>query len=111
MNPQLAFLLGKSLEYLRESNLEAAEPLLQQALLIEANNPDTLRFLGIIYAQRKDYSQALHYLDAAIKENPRNGMAHSNIGNVLFEPKYHCCQQHVFAHHEAGKYEYYQVFL
>jgi tetratricopeptide (TPR) repeat protein len=85
MNPQLAFLLGKSLEYLRESNLEAAEPLLQQALLIEANNPDTLRFLGIIYAQRKDYPQALHYLDAAIKENPGNGMAHSNIGNVLFE--------------------------
>ena len=85
MNPQLAFLLGKSLEYLRESNLEAAEPLLQQALLIEANNPDTLRFLGIIYAQRKDYPQALHYLNAAIKENPGNGMAHSNIGNVLFE--------------------------
>ena len=85
MNPQLAFLLSKSLEYLRASNLEAAEPLLLQALSIEANNPDTLRFLGIIYAQRKDYALALKYLEATIKVNPQNGIAHSNLGNVLFE--------------------------
>ncbi|WP_216195015.1 tetratricopeptide repeat protein [Polynucleobacter sp. UB-Tiil-W10] len=85
MNPQLAFLLNKSLDYLRESNLDAAEPLLLQALSIESNNPDVLRFLGIIYAQRKDYTQALKYLEAAIKINPQNGIAHSNIGNLLFE--------------------------
>lgn len=85
MNPQLAFLLTKSLEYLRASNLEAAEPLLLQALAIEANNSDTLRFLGIISAQRKDYAQALKYFEAAIKVNPQNGITHSNLGNVLFE--------------------------
>ena len=85
MNPQLAFLISKSLDYLRESNLDAAEPLLLQALSIDANNPDVLRFLGIIYAQRKDYTQALKYLEAAIKVNPQNGIAHSNLGNVLFE--------------------------
>ena len=85
MNPQLAFLLTKSLEYLRTSNLEAAEPLLLQALAIEANNPDSLRFLGIISAQRKNYAQALKYFEAAIKVNPQNGITHSNLGNVLFE--------------------------
>jgi hypothetical protein len=85
MNPQLAFLLSKSLDYLRASNLDAAEPLLLQALPMEPNNPDTLRFLGIIYAQRKDYTQALKYLEAAVKVNPQNGIAHSNQGNVLFE--------------------------
>ena len=85
MNPQLAFLLSKSLDCLRVSNLDAAEPLLLQALSIESNNPDVLRFLGIIYAQRKDYTQALKYLEAAIKINPRNGIAYSNLGNVLFE--------------------------
>ena len=85
MNPQLAFLISKSLDYLRESNLDAAEPLLLQALSIDANNPDVLRFLGIIFAQRKDYTQALKYLEVAIKVNPQNGIAHSNLGNVLFE--------------------------
>ena len=85
MNPQLAFLLSKSLDYLRESNLDAAEPLLLQALSMDSKNPDVLRFLGIIYAQRKDYTQALKYLEAAIKVNPQNGIAHSNLGNVLFE--------------------------
>ena len=87
MNPQLAILLSKSLDLLRESNLDLAEPLLKQALSIEPNNPDTLRFLGIIYAQRKNYPQALKYFDAAIKVNPKNGIAHSNLGNVLFELK------------------------
>lgn len=85
MNPQLAFLLSKSLDYLRESNLDQAEPLLLQALSIDSKNPDVLRFLGIIYAQRKDYTQALKYLEAAIRVNPQNGLAHSNLGNVLFE--------------------------
>lgn len=85
MNPQLAFLLSKSLDYLRESNLDAAEPLLLQALSIESSNPDVLRFLGIIYAQRKDYAQALKYLETSIRINPQNGISHSNLGNVLFE--------------------------
>lgn len=85
MNPQLAFLLSKSLDYLRESNLDAAKPLLIQALSIDSNNPDVLRFLGIIYAQSKDYAQALTYLEAAIKASPQNGIAHSNLGNVFFE--------------------------
>ena len=51
MNPQLAILLSKLLDLLRESNLDVAETLLKQALSIEPNNPDTLRFLGIIHAQ------------------------------------------------------------
>ncbi|MES2585368.1 MAG: tetratricopeptide repeat protein [Pseudomonadota bacterium] len=85
MNPQLASLLSQSLDYLRASNLDAAEPLLLQALSIDSNNPDTLRFLGIIYAQRKDYPRAIKYLETAIKANPQNGIAHSNLGNVLFE--------------------------
>jgi len=85
MNSQLASLLSRSLDYLRESNLDEAEPLLLQAFSIDPNNPDTLRFLGIIYAQRKEYTQALKYLETAIKVNPQNGVAHSNVGNVLFE--------------------------
>ena len=85
MNPQLTFLLSKSLEYLQVSNLDAAESLLTQALEIEENNPHVLRFLGIIYAQRQDYLKALNYLEKALKLDPQNGMAHSNLGNVHFE--------------------------
>jgi hypothetical protein len=51
MNPQLAILLSKSLDLLRESNLDVAETPLKLPLSIELNNLDTLRFLSIIHAQ------------------------------------------------------------
>ena len=87
MNPQIVFLLNQSLESLRNSNLESAELYLKQALRLQSSNPHVLRLLGVIAAQRRQYSDALKYLNDSLKALPKNSLALSNLGNVFFELK------------------------
>ena len=87
MNPQIVFLLNKSLESLRNSNQESAELYLKQALRIQPTNPHVLRLLGVISAQRTQYSEALQYLNNSLKALPKNSLALSNLGNVFHELK------------------------
>ena len=87
MNPQIGFLLSKSLEALRNSNLESAELYLKQALRLQASNPHALRLLGVIAAQRKQYLDALQYLNDSLNTLPKNALALSNLGNVFLELK------------------------
>ena len=87
MNPQIGFLLNKSLEALRVSNLELAELYLKQAKSMQASNPHVLRLLGVIYAQRKQYTEALKYLNDSLKALPKNSVALSNLGNVYLQLK------------------------
>jgi len=87
MNPQIAFLLDKALESLRNSNSESAELYLKQAIKIQASNPHALRLLGVIYAQRKQYQEALKYINEALKSLPKNPLALSNLGNIFLELK------------------------
>ena len=87
MNPQISFLLNKSLEALRNSNFESAELYLKQALKLQSNNTHVLRLLGVISAQRRQYSDALKYLNFSLKVLPKNSLALSNLGNVFLEIK------------------------
>jgi predicted O-linked N-acetylglucosamine transferase (SPINDLY family) len=87
MNLQIGFLLNKSLEALRNSNLESAELYLKQALRLQSKNPHILRLLGVIFAQRGQYSDALKYLNDSLRSLPKNSLALSNLGNVFFELK------------------------
>ena len=87
MNPQIAFLLNKGLESLRNSNLDSAELYLKQALRLQSNNPHVLRLLGVIAAQRNQYTDAIKYLTNSLKALPKNSLALSNLGNVYFELK------------------------
>jgi predicted O-linked N-acetylglucosamine transferase (SPINDLY family) len=87
MNPQIVFLLNKSLESLRNSNLESAELYLKQALTMQSSNPHVLRLLGVVFAQRAQYSDALKYFNDSLKALPKNSLALSNLGNVFLELK------------------------
>ena len=87
MNPQVDFLLNKSLDALRSSNLESAELYLRQALRLQPGNPHVLRLLGVISAQRRQYSDAIKYLNDSLKALPKNSLALSNLGNVFLELK------------------------
>jgi predicted O-linked N-acetylglucosamine transferase (SPINDLY family) len=87
MNPQIGFLLNKSLEALRGSNLDLAELYLKQAKSLQASNPHVLRLLGVIYAQRTQYTEALKYFNDSLKALPKNALALSNLGNVLLQLK------------------------
>jgi Flp pilus assembly protein TadD len=51
MNPQIGSLLNQALDALRNSHLEMAEAYLKEALILEINNPHTLRLLGVVAAQ------------------------------------------------------------
>ncbi len=85
MNSKIAFYLNKSVESLRSSNLDSAELYLSQALKLESKNPHTLRLLGVVYAQRKDYLRALKYLNNSLRVFPKNSATLSNLGNVFLE--------------------------
>jgi predicted O-linked N-acetylglucosamine transferase (SPINDLY family) len=87
MNPQIGFLLNKSLEALRSSNLDLAELYLKQAKTLQANNPHVLRLLGVICAQRLQYSDALKYFNDSLKALPKNPITLSNLGNVYLHLK------------------------
>lgn len=87
MNPQIGFLLNKSLESLRYSNLESAELYLRQALRLQSSNPHVLRLLGVIAAQRRQYSDALQYLNNSLKALPKNSLALSNLGKFFLSLK------------------------
>ena len=87
MNPQVVFLLNRSVESLRNSSLESAELYLKQAMRLQSNNPHVLRLLGVIHAQRKQYAEALKYFNDSLRALPKNSLALSNLGNVFFELK------------------------
>jgi len=87
MNPQISFLLNKSLESLRNANLETAEIYLKQAMRMQSNNPHVLRLLGVIAAQRGQYEEAIHFLNGSLKALPKNPLALSNMGNVYLDLK------------------------
>jgi protein O-GlcNAc transferase len=82
MNPQVHFLLNKALESLGNSNLDSAELYLNQASKLQANNPHVLGLLGIVYAQRGNYPDALKFLKDSLRILPKNPLTLSNLGNV-----------------------------
>jgi protein O-GlcNAc transferase len=82
MNPQIGSLLNQALDALRNSHLETAEAYLKEALILEINNPHTLRLLGVVAAQRAEYEKAIEFFSASINAFPENAVAHSNLGNV-----------------------------
>lgn len=82
MNPQIGSLLNQALEALRNSKLELAETYLKEALILELNNPHSLRLLGVVAAQRAEYEKAIEFFSASINVFPENAVTHSNLGNV-----------------------------
>ena len=82
MNSQIGSLLNQALEALRNSSLEMSEAYLKEALILELNNPHTLRLLGVVAAQRAEYQKAIEFFLASIDAFPENAVAHSNLGNV-----------------------------
>jgi len=87
MNPQADHLLNQALQCLQGANLDQAQQHLIQAISLEPGNPNALRFLGIIAAQRQQYSEALNYLNRSFKSDPANFLVLSNIGNIYSELK------------------------
>ncbi len=82
MNPQINFLLNKAIESLENSSLDSAELYLNQASKLQSNNAHILGLLGIVFAQRGQYVEALQYLKDSLRIFPKNSQTLINLGNV-----------------------------
>ena len=85
MDTQISTLLGLAVQALEQNNFEQAEKLLQEVLSAQPSHPDALRFMGILYAMKKDWPAALAFVNQALDLAPDNAFAHSNKGNILQE--------------------------
>jgi len=85
MSTMLIQLIQKAVEAIQSNQFSLANTLLYQALEIEKNQPDALRFLGVVAAMEKRWDDALSFIDLAINSAPQHGIAYSNRGNILME--------------------------
>lgn len=65
-------MLSKSLEYFR------------RILETDSNNITALINAGMVYYELNKYNNAIIYLEKAIQQQPDNGIALQNMGNILF---------------------------
>jgi len=85
MTPKFAKLLQSAIEEIQENRLESANNRLLEALLVEKDHPEALRYLGIVAAFNHEWDKALEFIDLSIQINPSNDLSHSNRGNILKE--------------------------
>ena len=83
MSSQLDFLHLQALQLLQSGNLSGSELLLKQIVKNKPNHSEALRLLGVIAAQQGNNLLALERVEEALLANRRNGVAHSNKGNIL----------------------------
>ena len=99
MNPQINFLINKALQSLVSSNLDTAELYLKQALRLAPKNPQALRLMGVVNAQKSNFEAAIDYFKKSLIQLPSNGVVHSNLGNVLSELKRY---EEALEHHDKA---------
>jgi len=85
MNPQVSYLLNQAIEAIQDKHLEDAERLLDRALGVVPHHPDALRLMGVALALGKKWQRALEFIELASALAPKNGIIHSNKGNILKE--------------------------
>lgn len=85
MHSKIGYLMSLAVDNLQKGDLNGAERLLRQSLVALPKNSEALRLLGVTFAFKKDFQEALKSLDKALKIDPNNWLAHSNRGNVLKE--------------------------
>ena len=67
----------------REDALSRCIELVQRALHLDANYPDTYNILGAIYLFIRDYDDAIAYTEKAISLNPNHSLAKASLGMIL----------------------------
>lgn len=83
MNPQTGQTLNFAMQSLQRNDFVNAERLLKQALKMSPKESEAYRLLAVIYAIQTDFILALKMIDKALLYNQKNGLAHSNKGNIL----------------------------
>jgi tetratricopeptide (TPR) repeat protein len=77
---ELLAIADESLE--KGDNLEAKKAL-QSALILDENNPEILRRLGVVYMNMNDYSDARKTYEKLLELDPEDDLAHGSLANAL----------------------------
>ena len=84
---QVAILTKKAMAHHQQGNFEEAQFIYEQILKSRPNHFDALQLLGVLFAQIKEYSQAVELLSQALEINPNHSGTYSNRGIALKELK------------------------
>jgi len=68
--------------YLRMARPNEAEALLKRSLLLDSNSTGPYILLGKVHLKKKDYAQAMMYLERAVKMDPNNYIFHHLLGEA-----------------------------
>ena len=69
----------------RTGHLDAAEKIYRTLLEAVPDQPDALRFLGVLAHQRGDSSRGIELIRRSLERMPDCAGSYNNLGNVLFE--------------------------
>lgn len=75
----------RAVVYMEKGYFPIADDFLQQALLIEPNNPSISNNLGSLYFSQKKINKAIRYFEKALIIDPNFSQAANNLGNVWQE--------------------------
>ena len=81
----LASLLQQAMQLQQRGQLDEAETHYRQLLARQPGHADALHLLGVLHAQRRDFSQAQDLIWQAIMAKPDEAMFHNNLANVFVE--------------------------
>src|ERR1700689_3572524 len=77
--------LNRGLRAHNAGDLGEAEALYNLVLTHDKKQFDALNMLGIVHGQRRNHTEAIRFIERALKVNPRSAEAYANLGRVQFE--------------------------
>lgn len=83
--PSASELARAALNRMAADDLAVAETLARDALAMDRNQVDALNVLAIATCRRRNYRDALDFVQRALKRAPDSGQLHMNRGNILRE--------------------------
>ncbi len=75
--------LSEAMAAHQAGNLQEAERRYREVLETQPDNPDACALLGIVVGARGDFSEAIQWVDKAVKNDPASGLLHFHRGTVL----------------------------
>jgi predicted TPR repeat methyltransferase len=78
-------LLRQAMQAQQQRQLDEADRLYRQVLVLAPQQPDALHLMGVLAAQRGDYEAAHDWIWQAIIAHPNEAMFHNNLANVCVE--------------------------
>jgi tetratricopeptide (TPR) repeat protein len=83
--PTVSDMIDDAEDYIDDEDYNDAIEILQQALLIESNNPDVLNYLGYSHRKLGQRTEALQFYQRALSQDPEHLGANEYLGELYLE--------------------------